>query len=115
MQQDEGVRTNYLLAYFLTEMYNKRPQDLGDLKGTLSEGEVLIKGIEIAIWEGKLPKRPDLPQIPVPYDSQPAAEAKALMEQYEAIRGTNLEKWMNLSQRIASYMTTHDKRIYRGG
>ena len=110
-QQDEGVRTNYLLVYLLTDIYNTRPQDLGDLKGTISEGEVLIKGIENALYDHKLPKRPEMTQEPKTYPGQPAEEEKAEWRKYEADRISALSEWMDFLQRAAAYMTTHDLRV----
>ena len=111
MKQDEGVKTNYLLVYFLTDIYNRRPQDLGDLKGTVSEGEVIIKGIELALWDHKLPKRQDWKQIPRPYVGQPQEEARALMQDYEAERAGAIAPWMDFLQRAAAYKTVYDLRF----
>jgi len=111
MKQDEGVKTNYLLVYFLTDIYNKRPQDLGDLKGTVSEGEVIIRGIELALWDQKLAKRRDLKQAPRPYGSQPPEEFSRLMQEYEAERASALAPWMDFLQRAAAYKTVHDLKF----
>ena len=109
VRQDEGVRTNYLLVYFLTDIYNRRPQELGDLIGTVSEGEILIKGIELALWDHRLRKDQDMPQVPRSYEGQPQDEAEAKMQEYEAIRRGQLAPWMGLLKSVFSYMTTHNK------
>ena len=116
MRQDEGVKTNYLLVYFLTDIYNIRPQELGDLKGIMSEGDVLIKGIETALYDHKLGKRSGMKQEPREYPGQPKEEAEALWKEYEAERAKALAPWMDFLQRVAAYMTVHDlKTLDRKG
>jgi hypothetical protein len=113
MRQDNAINTNYLLVYFATDIYNKRPHELGDLKGTVTEGDLLIKGIEIALWDNKLTKDPNMPQEPRQYGGQTERDYRIELERYESIRRGHLDSWMGLLQRIAAYMTTHDMRSIR--
>ncbi len=102
MRQDDGVRSNYLLVSFLTGLYNNEPDDLGDLKGTLSEGEILIKGIQAALWDHKATKRPEMPQKP----SKDAS--RSVRDEYKAKRLEALSPWMGFLKRAAAYMAIHN-------
>jgi len=109
MRQDDGVKTNYLLVHFLADLYNRKPDELGNLNGTLSEGEILIKGIQVALWDHKLTKRSDMPQQPQPYNGQPPNEKlEREWKDYDKTRLECLSTWMDFLQRTAAYMTVHN-------
>jgi broad specificity phosphatase PhoE len=107
-RQDESVKTSYLLVHFLADLYNS--EKLGNLRQAVSEGEILIKGIELALWEHKLPKRTDLLERPVPCPSQSSEDARRRSDEYEAARAGSLKYWMGFLQRVAAYMAVHNVR-----
>ncbi len=109
MRQDDGVKTNYLLVHFLSNLYNKTPSELGDLNKPLSEGEILIKGIRHALWEHKVP-RGAAPKEPSPHGEQSESEVAERKKKYEKDRKDSLDYWMGFLQRAAAYMTINNTR-----
>ncbi len=103
MRQDDAVKTNYLLVHFLTDLYNHKSEKLGNLDRNLTEGEILIEGIKAALWDSKLPKRPDM--MPKP----DLSASKSDWESYNSVREKTVSEWMGFLQRVAAYMTIHNK------
>ncbi len=106
-RQNQEVKSNYLLVHFLTDIYNKRPDELGGLKGQLSESEILLKGIEVALWEHKLRKDPKRRQRSADSNQSREELATEILD-YEHLREKNLLVWTDLLARCASYMTVHN-------
>ncbi len=106
MRQDDGVKTNYLLVHFLSNLYAKNPNELGDLNKPLSEGDILIRGIEHALWDHKVPKG-KVTGRQKPYGAQ-STTANQPVTSYEKTREDSLKDWMGFLQKVAAYMTVHN-------
>lgn len=99
--QEQGVKTNYLLMHFLIDEYKKNPDIPLSKRRRITEGDLLVKGMVNSIWNHKVKKDPTL-QEPLFFGD---AEAfNALIQDYEELRDTQQQHWLDFLKNAASYM-----------
>ncbi|MBD3164547.1 hypothetical protein GF323_05055 [Candidatus Woesearchaeota archaeon] len=110
-RQSEEIKKNWLMVYFITNIYLKEPEAL-DLSSEISQPDIMGRGIEWFVWDHATRRNPVLysPPIRLPDDTDEAYDARRRTHMLQR-KIAYTREIMPALRRVAAYMTVMDRPV----